>query len=463
MIENLNFSIAYAGKSDEYELSENKELTLLERKINNAVQNNLNVIQVRINDIIEYEKKYGARKLSSYLLELRSKGLEISVHLPSPIPDIDNKLNFNLFYQQLEPGLKLLAMSNVTKYTIHPHYNKIDFNRFNPQEQQIILENMSKLFANIINTLNSNKYSENPILAIENVPVRDANSYTILPNDNEEMIKKKQKAQKNISYGMTKDELKNILSLTRSKIKTLGFDNIDENYQIGVTFDTGHAASLIPEENKKAEIKSWIDYFAKDIRLYHIAPRGEHNLDKTEEVMSFVQAESAKRNINATAFVENHYPFKTNNEIANICHKLNDKTLSKDDKENKENKKQNNSEKNDEQTDIKNISNNKSNNSENKKSNRILTGLRSKRINIRNNFNIHQNPKAYETQKDKQSEGKKNDLNKNNVKKLTLTKPNLNSSNTNSSKGFVSIFFLLILMLSACCCIPLLILNFFTK
>lgn len=192
--ENIYLSIAYAGKSEEYEELDNAEITLLERKVNNAILNNLSSIQVRINDVIEYEKKYGAKKLSSYLLNLKNNGLEISVHLPSPVPDVDNKLNFNSFYQQLEQGLKLLAISGVTKYTIHPHYNKIIFDQLNIKEQQILLQNMSILFSNIINTLNGNCYFEKPFLAIENVPVRDMNSYTILPSDSEDIIKKKKKA-----------------------------------------------------------------------------------------------------------------------------------------------------------------------------------------------------------------------------------------------------------------------------
>lgn len=325
MDQNFYLSIAYAGKNEEYETLDNSEITLLERKVNNAISNNLSSIQVRINDIIEYEKKYGSKKLSSYLLGLKNNGLEISVHLPSPVPDVDDKLNFNSFYHQLEQGLKLLAISGVTKYTIHPHYNKIIFDQLNIKEQQILLQNMSILFSNIINTLNGNCYSEIPFLAIENVPVRDMNSYTILPGDSEDIIKKKKKAQKNISYGMSIAELRNIIELTRDNTKRLGFDDVNPDYQIGITFDTGHATSLVPEENKKDEMKKWFDSFAKDIRLFHIAPRGEHDLDKTEDLMSFVQTESLKRNMSVTAYVENHYSFETNNDLANICHKLNNK------------------------------------------------------------------------------------------------------------------------------------------
>ena len=403
--ENIYLSIAYAGKSEEYEELDNAEITLLERKVNNAILNNLSSIQVRINDVIEYEKKYGAKKLSSYLLNLKNNGLEISVHLPSPVPDVDNKLNFNSFYQQLEQGLKLLAISGVTKYTIHPHYNKIIFDQLNIKEQQILLQNMSILFSNIINTLNGNCYFEKPFLAIENVPVRDMNSYTILPSDSEDIIKKKKKAQKNISYGMTIAELRNIIELTRDNTKKLGFDDVNPDYQIGVTFDTGHATSLVPDENKKDEMKKWFDSFAKDIRLFHIAPRGEHDLDKTEDLMSFVQSESLKRNMSVTAYVENHYSFKTNNDLANICHKLNNKLSYED---------------------------------SSKKNNRKLTGLKSNRINARNNFNIFQNSEIYAANKSMEN---KNSLDKPKIKKLSAPKPNSNTStnNSNTSNGFVNI------------------------
>lgn len=416
MNQNIYLSIAYAGKNEEYEDLDNAEITLLERKVNNAILNNLSSIQVRINDVIEYEKKYGAKKLSSYLLNLKNSGLEISVHLPSPVPDADNKLNFNSFYQQLEQGLKLLAISGVTKYTIHPHYNKIIFDQLNIKEQQILLQNMSILFSNIINTLNGNCYSEKPFLAIENVPVRDMNSYTILPGDSEDIIKKKKKAQKNISYGMTIAELRNIIELTRDNTKRLGFDAVNPDYQIGVTFDTGHATSLVPEENKKDEMKKWFDSFAKDIRLFHIAPRGEHDLDKTEDLMSFVQSESLKRNMSVTAYVENHYSFKTNNDLANICHKLNNKLSYED---------------------------------SSKKNNRKLTGLKSNRINARNNFNIFQNSEIYAANKSSEN---KNSLDKPKVKKLSAPKPNSNAStnNSNSSNGFVNILFLLIIIVSSC-------------
>lgn len=414
--ENIYLSIAYAGKSEEYEELDNAEITLLERKVNNAILNNLSSIQVRINDVIEYEKKYGAKKLSSYLLNLKNNGLEISVHLPSPVPDVDNKLNFNSFYQQLEQGLKLLAISGVTKYTIHPHYNKIIFDQLNIKEQQILLQNMSILFSNIINTLNGNCYFEKPFLAIENVPVRDMNSYTILPSDSEDIIKKKKKAQKNISYGMTIAELRNIIELTRDNTKKLGFDDVNPDYQIGVTFDTGHATSLVPDENKKDEMKKWFDSFAKDIRLFHIAPRGEHDLDKTEDLMSFVQSESLKRNMSVTAYVENHYSFKTNNDLANICHKLNNKLSYED---------------------------------SSKKNNRKLTGLKSNRINARNNFNIFQNSEIYAANKSMEN---KNSLDKPKIKKLSAPKPNSNTStnNSNTSNGFVNILFLLIIIVASC-------------
>lgn len=414
--ENIYLSIAYAGKSEEYEELDNAEITLLERKVNNAILNNLSSIQVRINDVIEYEKKYGAKKLSSYLLNLKNNGLEISVHLPSPVPDVDNKLNFNSFYQQLEQGLKLLAISGVTKYTIHPHYNKIIFDQLNIKEQQILLQNMSILFSNIINTLNGNCYFEKPFLAIENVPVRDMNSYTILPSDSEDIIKKKKKAQKNISYGMTIAELRNIIELTKDNTKKLGFDDVNPDYQIGVTFDTGHATSLVPDENKKDEMKKWFDSFAKDIRLFHIAPRGEHDLDKTEDLMSFVQSESLKRNMSVTAYVENHYSFKTNNDLANICHKLNNKLSYED---------------------------------SSKKNNRKLTGLKSNRINARNNFNIFQNSEIYAANKSMEN---KNSLDKPKIKKLSAPKPNSNTStnNSNTSNGFVNILFLLIIIVASC-------------
>lgn len=414
--ENIYLSIAYAGNSEEYEELDNAEITLLERKVNNAILNNLSSIQVRINDVIEYEKKYGAKKLSSYLLNLKNNGLEISVHLPSPVPDVDNKLNFNSFYQQLEQGLKLLAISGVTKYTIHPHYNKIIFDQLNIKEQQILLQNMSILFSNIINTLNGNCYFEKPFLAIENVPVRDMNSYTILPSDSEDIIKKKKKAQKNISYGMTIAELRNIIELTKDNTKKLGFDDVNPDYQIGVTFDTGHATSLVPDENKKDEMKKWFDSFAKDIRLFHIAPRGEHDLDKTEDLMSFVQSESLKRNMSVTAYVENHYSFKTNNDLANICHKLNNKLSYED---------------------------------SSKKNNRKLTGLKSNRINARNNFNIFQNSEIYAANKSMEN---KNSLDKPKIKKLSAPKPNSNTStnNSNTSNGFVNILFLLIIIVASC-------------
>lgn len=467
MDQNFYLSIAYAGKNEEYETLDNSEITLLERKVNNAISNNLSSIQVRINDIIEYEKKYGAKKLSSYLLGLKNNGLEISVHLPSPVPDVDDKLNFNSFYHQLEQGLKLLAISGVTKYTIHPHYNRIIFEQLNIEEQQILLQNMSLLFANIINTLNCNSYSEKPFLAVENVPVRDINSYTIFSSDSEDIVKKKKKAQKNISYGMTIVELRNIIELTRNNIKKLGFDDVNPDYQIGVTFDTGHATSLVSEENKKDEMKKWFDSFAKDIRLFHIAPRGEHDLDKNEDLMSFVQSESLKRNISVPAYVENHYSFKTNNDLANICHKLNNMTHLKSnlDEGKKELIFKDTNELGLDKSNS-NISNNKKDLStsssfedSSKKNNRKLTVLKSNRINVRNKFSILQNPEIYAANKSTEN---KNGLDKPKVKKLSAPKPNSSTSNnnSNSSNGFVNILFLLILIVSFCFLVYFITYNF---
>ena len=120
--------------------------------------------------------------------------------------------------------------------------------------------------------------------------------------------------------------------------------------------------------------------------------------------------------MSVTAYVENHYSFKTNNDLANICHKLNNKLSYED---------------------------------SSKKNNRKLTGLKSNRINARNNFNIFQNSEIYAANKSMEN---KNSLDKPKIKKLSAPKPNSNTStnNSNTSNGFVNILFLLIIIVASC-------------
>lgn len=327
-MDNAVLGIAYAGSKEEYELDNG--VTLLEQKVNNAKNNELKVIQVRTNDVMDYYKIYGGEKLINYIRQLFDGGMELSVHLPSPVPDRNNPLEFNDFLAGVSQGVKMLSMAGVSKFTIHPHYNRLNYAKLSIEDKEKMVNNMGMMFAQLVAMAGGNI-----VLAIENVPVRSIEDVEIKPTDEPKIIEKKKKAIKNISYGMYPEEMRKIIDITRNKLKTIN-PMIDADYLVGMTFDTGHATNKTPEENKLGEIARWVSMFEKDIRIFHIAPRGEHNLEKTGELMHNIYNAVKGRNMKAVAFVENHYSFGVNNKIASFCKAIDNNAQVKKKPENKD-------------------------------------------------------------------------------------------------------------------------------
>lgn len=115
---------------------------------------------------------------------------EISVHLPNPVwnyttLDLSNK------NQVLISTIKdILVPLGIKKYTIHPHFNRATYETLSPEEKKKVLLIMGNYFADLVLAVAS--------LAIENISVRDLDEIQGMPDS-----PKKQKAIKNISYGMT--------------------------------------------------------------------------------------------------------------------------------------------------------------------------------------------------------------------------------------------------------------------
>ena len=241
----------------------------------------------------------------------------ISVHLPNPVWNYENLElleSNNLVYILIK---EILLPLGIKDYTIHPHFSRQVYENLTESQKQIMLERMSNYFSNLTN-LGVN-------LAIENVPVRDLNLIKQMPESD-----KKKKALKNISYGMTIDEIQYILNLTKRKVS---------NGRVGTTYDTGHSLAMINDINLKyKEVDNWINHFKDDIIIYHIAPNlgndplkltdeaKEHNID----IISCVYDASEKYGVDALTLIEAHAGFEKLtelNELANFVKNKNKKNL----------------------------------------------------------------------------------------------------------------------------------------
>ena len=292
--------IAYSGDVN--------ECGTLVDKINHAISNNINYIQVRakdIQDMIFVNGKIDSNRVKDFSKLVGSYNGTLSVHLPNPVWDYDN-LNIDKSNDLVSIIIKdLLKPLGINDYTIHPHFNRQVYDNLNQDQKQIMLNKMSNYFSQIAN-LGIN-------LAIENIPVRDMNTINEI-----EDIDKKNKAEKNISYGMSIDEIQNILDLTKNKVN---------NGKVGVTYDTGHSLSMIDDFGlKQNEIERWIEHFKDDILIYHITPSlgndpnklTEEAKDNNKQLIEWVYECSRKYNVDALSFVEAHTNLNKLSELFDI-------------------------------------------------------------------------------------------------------------------------------------------------
>lgn len=298
--------IAYSG--------DKVECGTLEEKLNHAIKNGINYIQIRtkdIQDMIIIDNQLNKEKLQEFINLITNYNGTLSVHLPNLVWNYDdleltesNQLVFTIIKNILLPmGIK--------DYTIHPHFNRQVYDSLSDTQKKLMLEKMSDYFSNLSN-LGIN-------LAIENIPVRDINVIRQMPESD-----KKKKAIKNISYGMTVEEIQTILDLTKAKVN---------NGRVGITYDTGHSLAMIKDMDARfQEIDRWISHFKNDIIIYHIAPNiGSDPSKLTEEAKKYdrklvecVYDASQRYEIDALTFIEAHANFEILTELYDISEQIKD-------------------------------------------------------------------------------------------------------------------------------------------
>ena len=291
------------------------ECGTLEEKIKHAIENNINYIQIRtkdIQDVIIIDNQLNKEKLQELRNLIGNYKGTLSVHLPNPVWDYDN-LELSESNQLVHVLIKeILLPMGIKDYTIHPHFNRQVYDNLSDNQKQIMLDKMANYFSSLSN-LGIN-------LAIENIPVRDFNVIKQMPES-----EKKKKALKNISYGMTIEEIQNILNLTKRKVN---------NGRVGITYDTGHSLAMINDINARyQEIDRWIRHFKNDIIIYHIAPNiGSDPLKLTDEakdynrqIVEWVYDASQRYGVDALTFIEAHAKFEILTELNNIAELVKDK------------------------------------------------------------------------------------------------------------------------------------------
>jgi sugar phosphate isomerase/epimerase len=310
--------IAYSGDVN--------ECGTLKQKIDHAIENGIKYIQVRtkdIQDLIISDNKLDDAKVKELIAKVNEyhelvEGGVISLHLPNPVwkyadgkaVDVDN-MDVNEFKLASSNELviqiikDLLLNIGIKDYTVHPHFPRKAYEAIKDEDKHIIIDKMSKYFSDIAN-LGVN-------LAIENIPVRDLSEVEKL-----EDVEKKKKALKNISYGMTIEEIQGILDATKAKTT---------NGRVGITFDTGHATARIQDfEARYNEFEKWISHFKDDIIIYHIAPNvgsdpvtlTDSARETTTKTVDWVYELSQKYSIDALTFIEAHTNFNILTEYAEI-------------------------------------------------------------------------------------------------------------------------------------------------
>lgn len=286
--------LAYSGNA--------QECGTLEQKVIHAIENNVPYIQLRAADF----QTIGASdmlKTQDLIRQYQEKGGHISVHLPNPDWDYETM-------QLTETNAKVIsAIKNIGKplgiveYTIHPHINRLEWEKLDTEQQHTVLSQMAKYFSKIA--------QQDVTLAIENIPVRDSEDFKGLPPTDEKEKAKFEKGRKNISYGMTIEEIDDILDLTRKKYYE-ATGNLDASKQlIGITYDTGHSLAQIKDKDEgRGEIERWIGHFHDDIRIFHVSPSSSK--EQNDIVFKSVIDNCWKYNVrDALTYVEAHEDLPT--------------------------------------------------------------------------------------------------------------------------------------------------------
>ena len=300
--------IAYSG--------DKKECGTLKQKINHAIENKIGFIQVRaadIQDLIHKEtQSEDVKKVQDLITKYQKTGGKLSVHLPNPVwdknleliseHDKDTKNPDNPNVQVIGFIKTALKPIGVDHYTIHPHFSRVKWEEISAEEQRKVLERMAKYFSKISQL--------GVTLAIENIPVRNLKEIKEKKAETKEEQAKLDKALKNISYGMTIEEIDDIIELSREDFAETTGSMIDAKEQIGMTYDTGHSLAEIKEEDERmTEIDKWVNHFQHDIRIFHISPSGGDEATKniTNQVFDCCQ----KYNVQALSYIEAHNDLQT--------------------------------------------------------------------------------------------------------------------------------------------------------
>ena len=171
-------------------------------------------------------------------------------------------------------------------------------------------------------------------IAIENIPVRNLDEIQKMPES-----PKKQKAIKNISYGMTMSEIDTILAIARKNVELRTGNTELAHNRVGITYDTGHSLTRIDEQQaKKNEVEKWIQHFKDDIIIYHITPSIERHNDGSDsvkeqnsrQIIEWVYEFTKKYNVDALSFVEAHASLKSMSRLYDISCDLLSNVQSKD-------------------------------------------------------------------------------------------------------------------------------------
>lgn len=303
--------VAYSGSVE--------ECGTLKQKIDNSKEHRMPVIQIRAGDILEMLRVERNGKTEEELtLERESKRQEvvsllkgfsgeISVHLTSP-KWTDGHLDPKSMKRNISM-VTLLTSLGVMNYTIHPHINRIEYCALSEEEKKARRKEMAQYFSKLV--------SAGANLAIENIPVRNIEEIMAMPEGS-----KKDKNLRNISYGMTEAEIRDILYLTREYMKSKKGDP----EKVGITLDTGHALAKTPYEEREQELEKWFKAFPDDIRIIHITPGISRNEDGSTSVkhdvsqrtMEWVYGLAQKYGVNGLFLSEAHASLESMTELYNM-------------------------------------------------------------------------------------------------------------------------------------------------
>lgn len=251
--------LAYSGNKE--------ECGSLEQKVKHAIDNKILYIQLRAADFQTIAPN-DINKAKDLIKKYQEIGGQISVHLPNPEWDYDN-LKLEEKNSRVISAVKNIGiLLGIKNYTIHPHFNRLKWEKLEPKQQLKVLKRMAKYFSKIAQL--------GVTLAIENIPVRFTDDFKGLAPTTEKEKAKFEKGMKNISYGMTIEEIDDILNLTRDDFCEATGNQEEAQKLIGITYDTGHSLAKIKGKEKScAEIERWIGHFHEDIRIFHVSPSSD--------------------------------------------------------------------------------------------------------------------------------------------------------------------------------------------